>query len=191
MSPTIDDLRPTKAKKTKELILYICKKSENDPKFGSMKLNKILFFSDLLAYRKTGKSITGQEHQNLPLGPALRCLVPIRDESIKKQELRIEARDYFGNTQHRPVALREPDMTIISLEEKTLVDEIIKAMIPFNGTEASELSHQFIGWQLTEMSETIPLGLSLLTHPVDLTEEESAYIIEMQRRAEDWLKATA
>ncbi len=44
-----------------ELILYIADKCENDPHFGKTKLNKILFFSDMLYYGFFGNAITGVE----------------------------------------------------------------------------------------------------------------------------------
>jgi len=44
--------------KFRELILYIARKSEDDPKFGAVKLNKILFFSDFAAFRAFGKIVS-------------------------------------------------------------------------------------------------------------------------------------
>ena len=66
----------TKANDTKmrELILYVASKSQHDPKFGSTKLNKILFFADFAFYFKHGRSVTGQEYMRLKHGPAPRRL---------------------------------------------------------------------------------------------------------------------
>src|SRR5437660_6974881 len=49
----------------KELVLYICQKCATDQKFGATKLNKILYFSDFLAYAELGEPITGFEYQRL------------------------------------------------------------------------------------------------------------------------------
>ena len=46
----------------RELILYVCKKCEDDPTFCEEKLKSILFFCDFGAYRKFGKSITGSAY---------------------------------------------------------------------------------------------------------------------------------
>ena len=56
--------------KFRELIVYICKKSEGDPTFGAVKLNKILYYADFAAYRILGKPITGAQYQKLREGPA-------------------------------------------------------------------------------------------------------------------------
>jgi hypothetical protein len=66
--------------KFRELILLIARESEGDPRFGSIKLNKLLFYADFVAYQHLGKPITGQEYFALPQGPAPRYMVPIREK---------------------------------------------------------------------------------------------------------------
>ena len=51
------------AKKFCELVLYIAKRSEDDPRFCAVKLNKIMYYSDFGAYRRLGQSITGANYQ--------------------------------------------------------------------------------------------------------------------------------
>ena len=51
--------------KLSELILYISQKCATDPKFGAVKLNKILYLSDFLAFGNWGEPITGVEYQHL------------------------------------------------------------------------------------------------------------------------------
>lgn len=57
-----DDPQAVKDAKLRELILYVCKKLEDDPNFDEEKLKAVLFFTDFTAYRRFGKSITGQEY---------------------------------------------------------------------------------------------------------------------------------
>jgi len=54
----------------KEVLLYIAQSSENDPRFGATKLNKILYFSDFKAFATLGDFITGATYQRLDRGPA-------------------------------------------------------------------------------------------------------------------------
>src|SRR6266498_2034018 len=63
----------------REMILYICAKCADDPAFGATKLNKILWFSDFLAYFQRGVPITGVAYQRLSRGPAPKRLVPVRE----------------------------------------------------------------------------------------------------------------
>lgn len=62
--------------KFRELILYVARETEDDPKCGATKLNKILFYADFLAYRELGSSLSGQTYQRLEHGPAPRGIVP-------------------------------------------------------------------------------------------------------------------
>ena len=63
--------------KLRELILLIARSSERDEHFGATKLNKILFYSDFWAYRKLGRSITGEVYRKLEHGPAPKRLLPV------------------------------------------------------------------------------------------------------------------
>src|SRR5687767_11634112 len=110
-------------KKLGELILYISKKSELDPNFGAVKLNKILFYSDFIAFGRLGKAITEQDYQRLDQGPAPRRLLPVREDLIDRGYLAIQEVARFGKTQKRTVALRDPDLSIFTAEEIALVDE--------------------------------------------------------------------
>ena len=71
---------PESERRFRELLLYICEKSATDPKFGATKLNKILYFSDFLAFARYGKPITGFEYQRERNGPVPKRLVSIRNQ---------------------------------------------------------------------------------------------------------------
>ena len=45
--------------KFKELVLHISQKCADDPSFGAVKLNKILFFADFASSAHYGTPITG------------------------------------------------------------------------------------------------------------------------------------
>lgn len=76
MDRTIADR--TDDRKRRELILYLASRSEEDPRFSSTKLNKLLFYCDFTAYRQLGQSITGHGYQKLQFGPAPKAMLPIR-----------------------------------------------------------------------------------------------------------------
>jgi hypothetical protein len=160
--------------KLRELVLYIAEQSEGDCTFGMTKLNKLLFFSDFKTYLKTGRSITDQEYQKLPNGPAPRQLVPLITSMKEREELAIGERDHFGHTQKRPFALREPDLQYFSGQEIAIVDQALRYFRNMNATEISDLSHEFVGWQAVMERETIPY-FSVLLDNRDLTEQEKKW----------------
>src|SRR5690242_6208170 len=110
-------------KKLAELILYISQKCATDPKFGAVKLNKILYLSDFIAFGNWGEPITAVEYQHLRMGPAPRRLVPIRDSLVKSGKLAIQTLPLrSGNIQNRTVNLVDANLQVFSGREIALVD---------------------------------------------------------------------
>lgn len=179
--------------KMRELILYVSEKLADDDKFGSTKLNKVLFFADFLQYGMTKKTITGKDYWKLDKGPVPKCLVPLREEMIKEGSLDIIERDYWGKPQKVPVAKCKPNLGVFTADEMSLIDYVIEQLRPCDANECSLKSHKYLElfWDLAEYKETIPHGLALVIYPDDDSTEQMEYCEEMQRRAGAWLKATA
>ena len=151
---------PENKEKMKELILYISDKSMADEKFGSIKLNKLLFYSDFLAYLNFGKPITGMEYMRLDQGPAPKKFLPIAKELQKENALEIVEREYHGHIQKRPIARRPAMLELFTAREIALVDEVIGKLRGLNAHDVSELSHRFIGWKLADDGEVIPYSVA-------------------------------
>src|ERR1700692_1236181 len=96
--------------KLREMILHLSDLSAQDRHFVAIKLNKLLFYADVLAYQLYGQSITGQEYQALPQGPAPRRLKPVMEKMKKAGELRTQRTAVGRFTQLRPVAGRLPNL---------------------------------------------------------------------------------
>ncbi|HEX8694363.1 MAG TPA: Panacea domain-containing protein [Longimicrobium sp.] len=143
-------------RKLAELILYVAVASEEDEHFGSTKLNKILFYADFAAYAVTGESITGHVYRKLPYGPVPRELPAVRKRLTKSGSLAIQNRARYLYRQERPVALREPDLSLFSGQEIAIVNEVIRWLWNDSATEVSERSHGFLGWKSARMNEEIP-----------------------------------
>src|SRR5271165_7371046 len=145
--------------KLSELILYISQKCATDPKFGAVKLNKILYLSDFLAFGNWGEPITSVEYQHLRKGPAPRRLVPVRDALQKSGKLVVQTLPLkSGNRQVRTVNLVDPNLKVFSGREIALVDSIIEDLWDMDAEESSEFSHRFVGWKMTQENEPIPYG---------------------------------
>jgi len=165
---------PENEKRLAELILYISQRCATDKKFGFTKLNKILYFSDFIAYGKLGKSITGVEYQRLEHGPAPRRLVPVRERMIENKELVVQSVALLGGKiQHRTVNLREPDLDMFTGSEINIVNQIIEVLADCDAETVSELSHQEVGWKVVKDGETIPYKMVFLSDE-PLTEKEIA-----------------
>lgn len=171
----------TSADKFRELILYVARESQEDPRCGSVKLNKILFYADFEAYRRLGTSISGEEYQKLERGPAPRRLLPTVDDMVRRGWCAWASREYFGFPLKKLIALRDPDASIFSGEEIALVHQVIRDLWELNATEVSDLSHRFAGWQAAELGETIPYKTVFVDQARPLTREEEEWVQELIR----------
>ena len=169
------------SRKFQELILYVARRGEADPRCGSTKLNKILFYADFEAYRKLGASISGELYQKLEHGPAPRRLLPAIEEMEAAGWCAWGTRDYYGFELRKLLALREPDTSLFSGPELDIVNRVIQDLWELNATEVSDLSHRFAGWQAAELGETIPYETVFVGQPRPLSPEELAWVEELAR----------
>lgn len=152
--------------KLRELVLLIATLSEGDKPFGKVKLNKLLFYSDFIAYRYFGKSITGHEYQKLPQGPAPRRLIAVIPSLASPpkpdRDIIVRKNDYYGHDLQRPLALRSPDTSSFTFDEISLVTNLVHKWLGKTAKEISNASHKFMGWQLARNGETIPYSVALV-----------------------------
>ncbi len=148
--------------KLRELILYVSTLSKDDRNFGATKLNKLLFYTDFLAYQKFGSAITGQEYQALPQGPAPKRLKPIMERMKRAGDLKQERRKSGRFEQIRPVPIRTADLSKFSGSEVDLISGVVQRFWNLNASEISNESHFFLGWQLGVQGETIPYSVILI-----------------------------
>ena len=160
--------------KMQELILYIASRYAGDSRFGVTRLNKVLFWADFEHFRRTGRAITGGNYIKLDNGPVLEQFDGIVDGLRARGALRVDELSSGPFTLKQPVALRPPSPELFTPEELRLIDEIIDANRGKTATDVSDLSHEFVGWQVARRGEAIPYGTAFLASP-SLTDDEIAH----------------
>jgi len=159
----------------KEMIVYVSSKCQDDPGFGAVKLNKILFWADFRAYRLRGRPITGAAYFRLKLGPAPRAMVPIMTELHQDDAVRTQRRIVGGLEQMRPIALRPANLDHFSGEDISIVDDVIGEMWGMSATAVSLDSHG-IQWQTRLDKQPIPYEAAYLSdEPVTADDRERAH----------------
>jgi hypothetical protein len=171
--------------KLQELIVYLSKVCESDETYGSVKLNKLLFFADFLSYVERGTSITGQEYAAQQQGPCSRRLLFVRSRLEWAGDLAMDNIAFRGKTQKRPVARREPDTSIFTPDELAFVDRLVDDWWNMTATQMSDTSHRFIGWKLARRGETIPYEVARLEVHRQ-TEEEVQWGLGLEPIAESY-----
>jgi len=135
----------------------VASKCQTDPAFGAIKLNKILFHADFIAYGSLGKPITGMEYVKLEHGPAPRLLAPIRAEMQKDNDIVLAHPTRFGFQHDRVVPLRDPNLSLFTADEIALVDSVIEGCWNATATDLSEVTHGYRGWRMARnLKDLIP-----------------------------------
>lgn len=172
------------AQRFRELIIYIAQRSEADPWFGAIKLNKILYHSDFRAFERFGVPLTGVRYFRLPQGPAPKKLKHVERELIEEGAIRVdEVPLEFGRQnyrQRRTIALRDPEMRFFTADEIALIDDVIRDLWHQNAAEVSNASHD-VRWRVLQHKDPLPYEFAhLADYPV--TESEERGIQELATR---------
>lgn len=131
--------------KFKALVLYI----GNSPfvnNLGITKLWKLIYFIDAAALRVLGNSVTGSEFIKYEHGP-----VPGKGEKIIKQmrkngEVEVIQENHHTFRINRIVAKIDIQNDVFSLEEISLIEEILQTYGQQTASYLSELSHREPAW---------------------------------------------
>ena len=113
------------AEKFRELLLYIASESTDDPPFGAVKMNKILYYADFAAFRQFGKPITGATYRKLMEGPAPLEMLKERHALIESGDAELCEVAYFTGVEHRLVAKRDSDRGVSEPGELDIVDQVM------------------------------------------------------------------
>lgn len=171
------------AKKTNELILYIASKLALRGNYGSTLLNKALYFADCIAYMKLGFPITTFRYikQNFGPTPDPAQFLKVRDQLVTGGDIEVLEIEYFGRLQKEVIAKRQPDVSVFSVEEIVIVDDVLSQIEHMSGTEISDLSHQFPAWKVADDKEELPFFTFLLSSKVPSKEDISWAKQELKR----------
>jgi len=175
---------PFQPEKFRELIVYIAKHCEGDPTFGSIKLNKVLYYSDFSAYRILGEPITGATYRKLSEGPAPRQLLAQRRTLEDAGDIAVVLRPYFSGVQKRITVAkgREPEVGMFDPRELVIVDEVIAFFWGKTAREVSDYSHEELGWMVTEFGEDIPYETAWVSKEPPTDEVETSALEMLKKR---------
>lgn len=136
--------------KFEELLVYVVSQVENESTNGDTKLNKLLYFADVTAFRRTGRPISGARYQHQKRGPIATPLMPVRKE-LEGSRLAVNERK-FGNgaVQRRTKALDEPDISVFTDDEQQIINEIVARFRNCNAKEMEDFAHEEPAWRITE-----------------------------------------
>lgn len=146
--------------KLRELMIHIAKKTESCARFGSIKMNKALFYSDFIWYGMTGESMTGAMYLKEDYGPAPRGVLPVQEDLRRDGSAVIEKRPVLPKGIEKRLVVKA-DRTaaldgLFTPGQIALVDKVVDWLIPATAKEISEETHRILGWRLADYKQEIP-----------------------------------
>lgn len=162
-------------KKFEEMLIYLADGCSDHRFRGDVKFNKLLYYADTTAYRKLGHTISGTRYNHGEHGPISASLLPARNKLIDQGDVSVEEDRLYDHVQVVTVAKRDADSSVLSDDERQVLDEVLDRFRESSGNDAEDESHKEPAYKLTGMGDPIPIELSLLSR------EPSA---ETMRRAE-------
>ncbi len=160
-----DDLVPRfDAKRFEELVLYIAERTADDRTFGTTKLAKVLFYSDIEAYRDLGEAITGAEYKRWKLGPYPPRLKPTKQLLSSSGRATLHEGGEYEPDRIVPTSVRPADLNAVGITPRqvAIVDAWIKRVERESAAEVSRLSHEHPGYKIVGANKTIPYDAAFL-----------------------------
>ena len=164
--------------KFKALVHYVCDKSNDPSVLGSVKLNKVLWYSDAVHYMVTGQSITGETYIKRQHGPVPRHIVGAMNELVMEGKIARGRVDHFGFTKNEYIAIKESDVRPFTADEIKLVDAAFQHVcLDHTARSISEETHGVI-WQIAAMGEEIPLATVFASDVGEIDEDDLSWARE-------------
>lgn len=142
-------------KKFKEVFLYVLGQVGAKPNVGESVLCKLLYFIDFDFYEKYEKQLMGAVYIKNHHGPTPLGFLDIVKEMEKKGDISGVVNQHYRYQQKKYLPLREPDLNIITAEEKKHIDWVLARLSNKNATEMEEYSHRDVPWISAEDQSVI------------------------------------
>ncbi len=160
----MDDL---KLKCTVHYVIARC-----DPvKLGATKLNKVLWFADVIYYGRHGRTITGSDsYVKQQFGPVQKNMLGVLADL--KQEGKIIERPAATPVGFRReyIWVKEPDLTPFKADEIDVLNEVMEWICDDESAKSiSDKSHDAL-WDETEIGAPMPIGAGAVV-PAEITPE--------------------
>ena len=170
--------------KLKGLVHYVCSKAKDPSCLGSVKLNKVLWYSDSINYLVNGSSITGETYVKRQHGPVPKHIMAAVDALVTDRKIARGKVDHFGFMKNEYFVIEEPDLTNFQAPQIALVDSAFEHVcMNHTAKSVSEETHGVI-WQAAEMGEELPLYTVFASSVGEIDETDIAW-------AQDRLKVAA
>jgi len=141
--------------KFKEVLLYVLGKVGSRPNIGETVLYKLLYFIDFDFYEKYEEQLVGATYIRNKYGPTPVEFAKIVRDMEKRGELTKVEGKYFQYPQRKYLPLRDPDLSVLSAQEKELIDDVLSRLGGMTAAQVSDYSHGDFPWRATSPGQAI------------------------------------
>jgi uncharacterized phage-associated protein len=142
-------------KKFKEVLLYILEKVGSKPNVGMTVLYKLLYFIDFDYYEKYEEQLIGARYMKNTHGPTPTTFTKIVENMKAKREIEEIDSKYFQYDQKKFLPLRQADLSVLSGQEKELIDGVLARLSDKSANELSKYSHNDVPWVVAKDGQII------------------------------------
>jgi transcriptional regulator with XRE-family HTH domain len=141
--------------KFKEVLLYVLESIGARSNVGDAVICKLMYFIDFDYYEKYEEQLMGVTYLKNHHGPTPAGFTQIIKEMEKDGDIVRTSKKYFQYDQKKYMPRRSPDLSVLSAQEKELIDSEIERFKDFNATQMAEYSHKDIPWITAENLKAI------------------------------------
>ncbi|MGA3310186.1 MAG: Panacea domain-containing protein [Xanthobacteraceae bacterium] len=137
---------------------YVIAKADSG-QLGYVKLNKVLWYSDLEHYRSHGVSITGLKHYTrTQVGPMSKEISRAVGRLVKERkvaERTVQVTDY---SRREMISLEQPDFSVLIAEQIGILNRMIDIIAPLTASQLSQMTSDDRLWLELKNQEAMPIG---------------------------------
>ncbi len=158
-----------KLEKFKQVLLYVLEKTGGKPNVGMTVLYKLLYFIDFDYYEKYHEQLMGLTYIKNHHGPTPKEFVKVVEEMKKNGEVEEIKSKYFTHEQKKFLPILKSDLTVLSVLEKEMIDNVLMRYADKSATELSEISHIDTPWSVAEKSGDVLEYEHVFYRPAELS----------------------
>ena len=160
-----------KLKDLAHFIIHECTERKCTRQLGAIRLNKAIWFVDVLAYHRNSAecSVTEEKYVKRQFGPVpKRILAALRALEGEGKISIIEPAHRYGVREYRSL---QPPADVLTDDDKELALDVLDTALERTATHLSEMTHDSI-WRAAREGEEIPLKATLAV-PMDTPPPEA------------------
>jgi len=166
--------------KFKEMVHFIIDECRDPARLGATRLNKVCWHADLISFKVTGKSISGETYVKRQRGPVPSKILATLEKLKSEGAITIRERN-FGYYKRRDfMSLRPCKIRLLSENDLDTIREVLGEVCNHSANIVSEMTHDQI-WNAAGDGEEIPFFATLAASSGTISSDDKKWANQMVR----------